>query len=378
MDLRKLPSSIEVLSPAGTRSFLTYQPTLVAALDAANIPLTSEDRLDFQADLPLAPGSRYVVTIDDLHEVRLAWNGFVLATVASEDSVLALAGLAGYTDIPPEGRDRVVVSPTTAVSDRIEISYVVVGTRQVPIQEGIPFGTTYVEDPAQRVGWTQETVKGKDGIRQTTYEETYENGLLTQRLVVKTETLKNPVSRVVRVGTSGSVPLLARSKWTGTVASRYRAIAPMLIPNGSYNYKSFTDNGDGTITVDGRTFMAQSMAKRNVTAYDAAQWYAVTHGGIKAWPVGSDVPEGPTFTGLPARRGMVATYAFKENGVWVATRLPMGTVVFVERYGLAVVADIHHVTFDIDRIDCAYDPGEVLYNYRLGLTNRRVYILAWP
>jgi 3D (Asp-Asp-Asp) domain-containing protein len=90
------------------------------------------------------------------------------------------------------------------------------------------------------------------------------------------------------------------------------------------------------------------------------------------------IPEGATFSGIPARRGVVATYAFKENGSWVATRLPMGTVVFVERYGLAVVGDIHHVTFDIDRIDCAYDPGEILYGYRLGLTNRRVYVLAWP
>jgi hypothetical protein len=195
---------------------------------------------------------------------------------------------------------------------------------------------------------------------------------------VKTEVLKKPVSRILKVGSSGFFPLLSRALWPNTVTARYRAIAQMLVVNGSYNYRTFKDNGNGTITVDGRTFSVKSEARHNITAYDAAEWYVTSHGGISSFPPGTPIPAAPTFSGLPARRGIVATYAFLENGRWVATRLPMGTVVFVERYGLAVVGDIHHVTHDIDRIDCAYDLREVLDTYRLGVTKRRVYVLDWP
>jgi 3D (Asp-Asp-Asp) domain-containing protein len=379
IDADRLPSCVQVVSPSGEQTFLTYRTTLITALDDEEIPLGSEDRLNLPADFPLQAGDRYLVQIDDLHSVRLSWNGIVLTATASDGPILALANLAGYADVPVMGRDRIEATPTDGVvEDGAEIAYITVRSEFVATQEAVPFKTLYVDDPAYRIGYSAVVQTGKSGLREITYEEIYEDDLLHERNAVKTEIVKNPVSKIIRRGSSTSVTLGLRRDWATRVSRRYKAIAPMLVRNGSYNYQAFTDNDDGTITVDGRTFSVLSEERHSITAYDAVEWYVVSHGGIANFPAGTSIPEGPTFSGIPARRGIVATYAFRESDRWVATRLPMGTVLFIERYGLAVVGDIHHVTHDIDRLDLAYDPREVLDGYRLGLTNRRVYIIDFP
>jgi 3D (Asp-Asp-Asp) domain-containing protein len=379
IDVDRLPSCVQVISPTGELTFLTYRTTLITALDEEGIPLGSEDRLNLPADFPLQAGDRYLVQIDDLHSVRLSWNGVVLAATASDGPIAALATLAGYSDVPVTGRDRIEANPTGGVvGDETSVSYITVRSEFVATQEAVPFKTVYLDDPAYRIGYSSIVQSGKNGVREITYEEVFEDGLLTERNAVKSEIVKNPVSKIIRRGSSTSTALGLRKVWATQVARRYNAIAPMLVKNGSYNYQTFTDNHDGSITVDGRTFSVISEAKHNITAYDAVEWYVISHGGRSKFPPGTAIPEGPTFSGIPARRGIVATYAFKESGKWVATRMPMGTVLFIERYGLAVVGDIHHVTHDIDRIDLAYDPREVLDHYWLGVTNRRVYVIDFP
>ena len=379
IDADRLPSCIQVVSPSGEQTFLTYRTTLITALDDEQIPLGAEDRLNLPADFRLQAGDRYLVQIDDLHTVRLSWNGIVLTATASDGPIAALANLAGYSTVPVIGRDRIEATPTGGVvEDGVEVAYIKVRSELVATQEAVPFKTVYVDDPAYRIGYTAIVQSGKNGLREITYEEIYEDDLLHERNAVKTEITKNPVSKIIRRGSSKSFTLGLRKDWATLVSRRYKAIAPMLVRNGSYNYQAFSDNGDGTITVDGRTFDVLSAERHSITAYDAVEWYVVSHGGIANFPPGTSIPEGPTFSGIPARRGIVAAYAFKESGKWVATRMPMGTVLFIERYGLAVVGDIHHVTHDIDRLDLAYDPREVLDGYRLGLTNRRVYIIDFP
>ena len=366
VDAQRLPASIEVTSPTETRTFLTYLPTLIPALDEAGITIGDEDRLNLPADFALKAGSSYRVQIDDLHTVRLSWNGIAISATSASGSVQALASSAGYSDMPVTGNDRVETSGTDGtIGPGTEVSYVTVRSDFITSQEPMPFDTVYVDDPAYRIGNTVVVQNGVDGIRQITYEEVFEDGLLSSRNQVKTEVLKNPVPKIIRRGSSAATTLDFHV-FGATVWSHYQIIQPMLIRNGSLNYLKFKDNGNGTITVDGRTFTVLSSSMRHVTAYDAIECSS------------DHLTEHNTFSGLPARRGLVAVYGFYENGKWVATRLPMGTVLFIENYGLAVVGDIHHVTDDIDRIDLAYDPREVLDNYRLGLTNRHVFILALP
>ncbi len=303
----------------------------------------------------------------------------LLSVLLSAGSAVLLSGPSPDAD-PSSGAPR---TPTSAISaDPVPASsdVQVADFRMdlTTVEETIAYETVKRSDPTMRVGFVQVLRKGVDGLRTTTYADLRVGSLQLDRVVYSTGVLKDPVAEILRVGTTSSTAIGSWSTWAGRVAERYRQIAALLETNGSLNYRSFSDNGDGTITVDGRTYTATAVTKRNLTCYDAAEWYVTSHGGLANFPAGTPIPYSDTFSGIPARRGVVATYAFKENGKWVATRLPMGTVVFVEDYGLAVVGDIHHVTSDIERIDCSYDPREVLDTYHLGVRKRRVYILAWP
>jgi hypothetical protein len=303
----------------------------------------------------------------------------LLAVLVSAGSAVLLSGPpqdAGPSS-PPSGTPTAAVTaePIPASSDQPVEGFRMVLTT---VEEGIPHETVKRSDPTMRVGFVQVLRKGVDGIRSTTFADGWAGGQPLDHVVYASRVLKDPVTEILRVGTTSSTAIGSWSSWAGRVAERYRQVAALLETNGSLNYRSFADNGDGTITVDGRTFTATAVSKRNLTCYDAAEWYVTSHGGLANFPEGTPIPYSGTFSGIPARRGVVATYAFRENGKWVATRLPMGTVVFVEDYGLAVVGDVHHVTSDIERIDCAYDPREVLDTYHLGVRKRRVYILAWP
>lgn len=303
----------------------------------------------------------------------------LLAVLLSAGSAVLLTGPSSSADptAPPSATPTAVVAadPIPASSD-VQVE----GFRMdlTSVEESIPHETVKRSDPTMRTGFVQVLQEGVDGLRTTTFADVWAGSLRLDHAVYSTRVLKSPVTEILRVGTTSATALGSWSSWAGRVAERYRQVAALLETNGSLNYRSFADNGDGTITVDGRRFTATAVTKRNLTCYDAAEWYVTSHGGLANFPEGTPIPYSSTFSGIPAKRGVVATYGFKENGKWVATRLPMGTVVFVEDYGLAVVGDIHHVTSDIERIDCSYDPREVLDTYHLGVRKRRVYILAWP
>lgn len=137
-----------------------------------------------------------------------------------------------------------------------------------------------------------------------------------------------------------------------------------LIYNSGYtNYDSFQDNGDGTLTVNGMTFAYSSVSDRPVTCYD----------GLECCIAAGDhnPPQNhATASGIMAQRGLCAA---APNG------LPFGTVLFVEGYGFAVVADRHGVAdYYPDLIDVCYNPGEISQGLNFGRITAKVYIIKTP
>ena len=135
------------------------------------------------------------------------------------------------------------------------------------------------------------------------------------------------------------------------------------------HYESFKDNGDGTITVDGVTFVySKAMGSRRATHYDGLEVciQSMKAGGGKCW-LGHTTPTNHgTASGLTAQRGIIAV---PESEVDL---YPRGTVVFVRGYGIAVVGDRSNTYFDL-----CYDAGEC----RLLTRNNSVsaiYIIATP
>ena len=86
-----------------------------------------------------------------------------------------------------------------------------------------------------------------------------------------------------------------------------------------------------------------------------------------------------TFSGVPAQRGIVAVACKTVDGKVTGTALPMGTIIFVEGYGLGVVGDINGAKTNLDLIDVGYDAGEISAGVAtFGKMYSRVYILKMP
>lgn len=116
------------------------------------------------------------------------------------------------------------------------------------------------------------------------------------------------------------------------------------------HYEEFSDNGDGTITVDGVIFSyIEKYGQRYATHYDGLEVcrQSIRANGGKCWLGHTSPVNHNTGSGIPAQRGIVAVPA-SETSIY-----PRGTVVFVRGYGLAVVGDRSNRYFDL-----CYDAGE--------------------
>ena len=147
----------------------------------------------------------------------------------------------------------------------------------------------------------------------------------------------------------------------GSTATNFSLVSSLLVANGASNYLSFSDNGDGTITVDGVTFPVQGGA----TSYTTTCYDGHACAEVLGYPDGMQVSN--TATGLTPYRGMVAASA---GG------FPFGTVLFVEDYGLCVVADRHGMGSNY--LDLAMNPYEISQGISLPTLDRRVYVIAIP
>lgn len=144
---------------------------------------------------------------------------------------------------------------------------------------------------------------------------------------------------------------------TAAAEANFQIVASLLQRNGNANYLSFNDNGDGTITVDGSVLAVSQVYNWNSTCYDGYECAKL-----------SDFAYGdcnPTASGILAQRGLIA-----------CNDLPMGAVVFVEDYGLAVVADRHGMGSGF--IDLSYDAHEIENGMGLATARRNVYLISIP
>ena len=145
---------------------------------------------------------------------------------------------------------------------------------------------------------------------------------------------------------------------TSAAATNHSLIAGIIKPNGKASYYNFTENGDGTITVDGYTFAYTSTNYSTITGYD----------GIECSKTGV---ANNTASGLPTTRGLAAT-VFPEYGGF-----PFGTVLFIEGYGLVVIADYNGMgAVDSSWLDVCYYDGELATGIDPGRSTSRVFILA--
>lgn len=364
VDQTKIPALVQVEQPEGTVDLVTYSGHIIDALDESGILVGDHDLLSLPEDQPLMPGQTYHLAITRRSEFTLLWSGLAISAVSEPLSSVDLMSRSGYDNIDLSDGSRV-----EQLADDT-LAYVAVDKKEFRITEKIKYSSVFVDDPDLEIGKTKVATPGQNGTRDLIFEDTYENGVFLNRVQVGTEITLDPVQEVISRGTKVVIKPIDRRRVGSTVLSSFDQIKPLLNKNGKMNYLSFSDNGNGTITVDGKTFDYTSVSKRRITAFDGLEVCVNT--GCH-----SPAKNHNTASGVPAQRGLVATYGQHIDGKVYPT-LPMGTIVFIEGYGLGVVADLHGVSSNHELLDACYDPGETLSGAALSTGNRTSYILYVP
>ena len=372
----KFPVTLSIQRNDETINLLTFQDTLLAAIDEAGIAIGEHDLLSLPEDTVLDPGLHYDVTIRSLSQVNLTWSGYSVDTAGvfgSMEDLMSRSGFGRLDRLGLQGED----APVDMFHDdgTYFLNYVDIKKQIVHQYEDIPYSSVTIDDPTIYAGTTRVGTNGQTGTRELIYEETYEDGIFVSSVQIGSKVVKEPVQEVIHRGTRPKLtyaPINYRTL-TSTVKNSFNKIRDFLNPQGgNRSYQSFADNNNGTITVDGRTFSYTAMKKRTITMYDGLDY---------CMQLGCHTPaiNHNTFSGLPAQRGLVATFGIRVSGRFTGSILPMGTILFVEGYGLGVVADIHGMRNNPDLIDVCFDPGEIRSGVAtIGKVTRRVYILDIP
>lgn len=371
----RIPSIVLIRTPDGDIQHITYSQTLIDAIDEAGVKVGELDQLSLPDDTVLNPGQRYDVTLSEFDQVSLTWSGYSLSTSVKFDTMESLLSRSGYSELDLSDGSRIEsVQNLDSWTDNIALNYVNVDKNVTRKYEVIPHTTITQDDPDLYIGVNKVKVEGQDGQRALIFEDTYENGIFVGSVQTGTEVIVEPVQEVILKGIKPkyTYTLFNKSTLTGSVMNSLSKIQDYLKPQGSKSYSSYTDNGDGTITVDGQVFQYTSAKSHPITMYDGLE-VCINKG------CHSPAKNHNTYSGLPAQRGIVASYGVVQNGRIVGSVVPMGTILFIEGYGLGVVGDVNGAINNQGLIDLGYGPGETLNGTAtIGRSSAQVYVLQLP
>lgn len=115
--------------------------------------------------------------------------------------------------------DRVEPSLDETIENETEIRVVRIEKVTDVVEEKIPFGTVTRKDNSITSGKESVIQKGEDGLVNKYYEVILEDGKEVSRELVKTETVKESVDKIVAVGTRPQAKSVSRSKSVSKASS---------------------------------------------------------------------------------------------------------------------------------------------------------------
>lgn len=178
----------------------TLRSRAVTALAAAHVDVRPGDLIVPGADYRLRSGD--TIAVVRARPIRVISGG-------TEQTVMSAAGTAAGLvrdgSLAVEGEYRAKVSIDAKRPDILTVELVKVRTEVVTAKVTVPYRTERRETPTLEVGLEQEIQKGANGLKEVQYRDTYENDKRVKREVMAETVLSEPVTRMVAVGTSGTV-----------------------------------------------------------------------------------------------------------------------------------------------------------------------------
>lgn len=129
----------------------------------------------------------------------------VTLIAGGKEQDIRLAGTVGdvlaKAGITPDSDDIVSEPVAELLADGMEITFTDVEVKEATKDVVLPFKKTSKESKELPKGEQKVTIKGVEGLKQETYEETYHDGKLVESKKVSEKVVKKPVTQVTTVGT---------------------------------------------------------------------------------------------------------------------------------------------------------------------------------
>jgi uncharacterized protein YabE (DUF348 family) len=175
---------------------VTFKKTFKDALKANDIALGPKDKAVPNVDDVMKKKDR--LEIERAVNVIVAVDGQEINIKTTEDTVDKMLEVEG---IEIKESDRVSPSKTIPVSDGLKLTVTRVNTRVIKESCPIDFSTVVQKDENSLSGSTKILQQGQQGEKIITTKVIYEDGKETERKVVAETVAKDPVKKIVSVGT---------------------------------------------------------------------------------------------------------------------------------------------------------------------------------
>ena len=304
-----LKNTIQVVIDGQKVEITTLSKNLKNILEDNGITVADKDNISVALDSKINDGD--IIYIDKAIDVEVVIDGDVLPITSAEETV---KDMLAAENITLGADDLIEPSVDEALKSGMTIEITRVNKELVTETQSIAFETETRNNSELKQGIEQVVQEGSEGERKITTEVVYENGKEVSRRVVEETVSKNPINKVVEIGT---MAVVRPSRGDSNVEYAYSSV--LTCESTAYT----ADRGDsGTITATGAT------VNRDPNGY-------------------STVAVDPRV-------------------------IPLGTKLYIEGYGLAIAADTGGAIKG-NIVDVYFNTYEECVNW--GRRNVNVYIL---
>lgn len=193
----KTAKHVTVAADGESQSVLVhYGDTVSDALGKAGVTLGSNDTVSPSLTTKAAEG--LLVTVRRRYNVSITADGKTINSLVWEGTVSNALKQAGVT---LGSEDSPSVNPNTAVTEGMKLKVSRVTYKQVTSTEPIAYDTVTQKDSSMYAGTQAVTTDGQNGLKTVVTRQKLCDGNVVQSTVIKTDVTKQPVSKVISVGT---------------------------------------------------------------------------------------------------------------------------------------------------------------------------------
>ncbi|ONI40446.1 hypothetical protein AN639_04625 [Candidatus Epulonipiscium fishelsonii] len=303
-------------------------------LDANDIELSDYDVIYPSLDTELQDGMR--ITIERWNpQVEIILNG-KSETIQTQEYMVA--DLLRSEEIVLKENDQINVALNEIIKDGMEIEINTYETGRKIVEMPVPFTTEIHKTTSLPEGSSEIISDGAEGVKRQTIEVVYFGGKVKEEILLSTEIVEQPRPQVIVEGSAVEQVYIPAP-----------TPEPVYIPQPTQPKQPTQQVNSGkTITWGGKTYEYTQKLNMEATAYThqpGDRWYNKTASGM------------PTFV------GMVAVDR---------DQISLGTVLYVEDYGIAIAGDVGGA-IDWNDIDLYFNSTSEVYNF--GRQYKNVYIL---